>query len=161
MGSTNTESRKFNANLVLPHHTKPISVFWAGRIYLCCCVFLFCPLKEIPEAALRRVMPQLPPPCFSSCWHGEEASHAPFFSVIQCLCCYTLGVCEVCVCALSESSDFTWICDVWANKRCMCAHWCVYLSLHLVSQFPNAKTFSKCTYMPQPLCACLLYLSVP
>lgn len=75
MGST--ESTKFNANLVWRTTPTPdpaqllpveaISILSEENLFIWSCIFLFCPLEEIPELALRRLMPQLPSRCSSSC----------------------------------------------------------------------------------------------
>lgn len=106
-----------------------ISILSRENLFLWCCIFLFCPLEEIPELAPRRLMPQLPSPCFSSCWQGEETLHALFLSVQQSPCAHTVRVyvcvCVLCVCPLCKSYGFTRTPDVWEDKRCMCACWCV------------------------------------
>lgn len=96
------------SRLAPPHYSvlpvEAIGILSEENLFIWCCIFLFCPLEEIPELALRRLMPQLPSPCSSSCWQGEETPHTLFRSVNSAVytCVFVCKAAHVCVGALCE-----------------------------------------------------------
>lgn len=99
-----------------------ISILSRANLFIWCCIFLFCPLEEIPQLALKILMPQLLPA--SHPVDKAKKPHTPFSSVRSRVCANAIGVC-VCVRALHELELYT---DAWCagEKKCMLACWCLY-----------------------------------